>query len=97
MKSPALRAGVQNSGGTPLTCDGLFTPDWNAVRAANPGSLGQPLATGEKVFVQAWYRDLLTRPSSVIDDAASCLGNERDPTRATQPNLRPCGANRRHL
>ncbi|MCY3001169.1 MAG: hypothetical protein NTV21_05140 [Planctomycetota bacterium] len=69
VKSPTLRTGVQNSGGTPLTCDGLFTLDWNAFQAANPGSLGQPFATGEKVFVQAWYRDPLAAKATNLSNA----------------------------
>ena len=57
VKTPTQRTGAQLSGGTVNACDGTFTLDWNAFQTANPGALGQPWVTGEKAYVQAWFRD----------------------------------------
>jgi subtilisin-like proprotein convertase family protein len=54
---PTRALGVQHSGGTLAQCDGAFTVDWDAFQAANPSALGNPWSIGDKVFVQAWYRD----------------------------------------
>jgi hypothetical protein len=57
VKSPLERTGVQNSGGNAGNCDGEFILDWNAFQLSHPGSLGQPFSVGQKVYMQAWYRD----------------------------------------
>jgi subtilisin-like proprotein convertase family protein len=57
IKIPTRALGMQHSGGTLAQCDGAFTVDWDAFQAANPSALGNPWSIGDKVFVQAWYRD----------------------------------------
>jgi hypothetical protein len=49
--------GVQNTGGTIGSCSGTLSIDWNAFMAANPSALGNPLAAGQQVFAQGWFRD----------------------------------------
>jgi hypothetical protein len=57
VKTPTQRMSVQNSGGVGGACDGVFLEDFNTFRAANPGALGQPFASGQRVDCQAWFRD----------------------------------------
>jgi len=57
VKSPTQRTFAQASGGIANTCSGAFSQDWNAFQALLPGALGQPFAAGDKVYVQAWFRD----------------------------------------
>jgi subtilisin-like proprotein convertase family protein len=57
VKGPTQRAGSQGSGGTTNACNGAFSLDWDAFVAANPLAVGVPFAAGDKVFVQAWFRD----------------------------------------
>jgi hypothetical protein len=57
VKAPTQRMTTQNSGGTINACDGALSIDWLAWVAANPGSLGLPLAAGQNYFGQAWFRD----------------------------------------
>lgn len=57
VKAPTQRAGTQNSGGSSGLCDGSYALDWNAFALANPTALGAPFTPGEKLYVQAWYRD----------------------------------------
>ena len=51
---PAQRTGTQDSGGSPGTCDGLLSLDFNAWMTENPGKA--PPA-GSLVYAQAWFRD----------------------------------------
>jgi hypothetical protein len=69
VKSPNQRTGTQNSGGTPNLCDGAFTLDWNAYQAAHPGALGNPFLAGDKVYVQAWFRDPPAPKTTNLSDA----------------------------
>lgn len=57
VQAPYRRMGASNSGGTPGSCDGTFTIDWNAFVAANPGTFGDPFLPGETVWAQCWFRD----------------------------------------
>jgi hypothetical protein len=57
VKPPTARTGPQSSGGTSGQCNGALTLDWNAFQLATPGSLGQPWASGNKAYVQGWFRD----------------------------------------
>ena len=45
------------SGGTSGACNGTLSLDWNAYQMANPTSLGNPWAVGNKAYAQAWFRD----------------------------------------
>ncbi len=55
--APYQRCGSLSSGGTPGACDGVFAFDWNSFIAAHPLALGAPFQGGERVWIQAWYRD----------------------------------------
>jgi Tol biopolymer transport system component len=57
VNTPTQRTPVQSSGGTNTACDGVFTLDFNAYRAANSTALGQPMAAGLVLDAQAWFRD----------------------------------------
>ncbi len=66
--NPVQRMGTQNSGGTAGVCDGVYTEDWNAYRASHPSALGQPFASGDSVWAQAWYRDPAASKSSGLSN-----------------------------
>jgi hypothetical protein len=57
VKAPTQRTPTQSSGGTAGLCNGALALDLNSYLTANPGSLGQPFAAGNKIYAQAWYRD----------------------------------------
>ncbi|MBL8804415.1 MAG: hypothetical protein JNN27_20635 [Planctomycetes bacterium] len=57
VKGPTQRAGSQGAGGTTNACDGAFSLDWDLFVTNNPTAVGVPFAAGDKVFVQAWFRD----------------------------------------
>jgi hypothetical protein len=69
VKPPVQRTLLQSSGGTTNLCDGALTLDWNAFRAANPGSLGQPFNVGQHVFAQGWFRDPPSAKTTAFSDA----------------------------
>lgn len=69
VKSPIQRTALLNSGGTPLTCNGVLTLDLNAFRAANPGALGEPLSVGQQLNAQGWHRDPGAAKSTGLSDA----------------------------
>jgi subtilisin-like proprotein convertase family protein len=57
VKGPTQRTGSVSSGGTLNACNGVLSLNWNAYQTANPGSVGNPFASGNHVYVQGWYRD----------------------------------------
>lgn len=57
VKPPTQRMISQSSGGLANSCTGSLAQNWNAFQTAYPGSLGNPFSAGNKVFVQAWFRD----------------------------------------
>jgi Tol biopolymer transport system component len=57
VKQPTQRTPIQNSGGTLDACSGAYVLDWNAYQTAHPFALGNPWSIGDKVYVQAWFRD----------------------------------------
>ena len=69
VKSPTQRTTPQNSAGTLNACDGAFSLDWNLFLAANPSVLGAPFAAGDKLYVQAWYRDPPASKTTNLSDA----------------------------
>ncbi len=69
VKAPTQRLPIQNSGGTPNSCNGSFALDWNAFQAGNPLALGNPWSAGAKVYVQAWFRDPPAPKSTTLSDA----------------------------
>jgi hypothetical protein len=57
VKYPVQRTPVQNSGGTLNACNGVFALDWNAYQTTHPLALGNPWSVGDRVYIQAWFRD----------------------------------------
>jgi hypothetical protein len=55
--APTQRTGAQNSGGTLDQCNGSLKLNWNAFNSTHPGAFGAPLAVGQHVFAQGWFRD----------------------------------------
>ncbi len=55
--SPVQRLGIFDSGGSAGQCNGELRVDFNAWRAANPGSLGSPFVAGQVFYAQGWFRD----------------------------------------
>jgi hypothetical protein len=69
VKAPTQRSFQQNSGGTAGLCDGQLVLDWNVFQNAFPGALGTPFSAGDKVYVQAWYRDPPAPRTTNLSDA----------------------------
>jgi hypothetical protein len=69
VQPPTQRTNSQSSSGTAGVCDGAMTLDWNAWQAAHPTALGQPWGVGDKVYVQAWYRDPPAPKGTNLSDA----------------------------
>lgn len=57
VKSPTQRTFPQSSGGTASQCDGAFAVELNNFFNVFPSALGLPFASGEKLYVQSWFRD----------------------------------------
>jgi len=57
VKSPTQRTGPQSSGGSVGACNGALALNWDAFVSANPTAIGVPFGAGDKVYVQAWFRD----------------------------------------
>jgi len=57
VKSPTQRTFPQNSGGAINQCNGLLTVDLNNFFVVFPSAIGLPFSAGDKLFVQAWFRD----------------------------------------
>ena len=57
IKSPTQRTGTQTATGTVDACDGTLSLDWNAYLSSHPNALGNPFQAGEKLQLQAWFRD----------------------------------------
>jgi hypothetical protein len=69
VKSPTQRTPIQNSGGAGGACDGSVALDWNAYQSAHPLAVGNPWSVGDKVYVQAWFRDPLAVKSTNLSNA----------------------------
>jgi len=69
VKAPTQRTPSQPSGGTAGQCNGQLTLDWDAFQIANPGSLGNPWAAGDKAYVQGWFRDPPAPKTTNLSDA----------------------------
>jgi Tol biopolymer transport system component len=69
VKPPVQRTPIQSSGGTANACDGAFALDWNAYQSTHPLALGNPWSAGDKVYVQAWFRDPLAVKSTNLSNA----------------------------
>jgi hypothetical protein len=66
VRGPHQRTPVQAGGGTAGLCDGSFALDFNAWMAANP--VKAP-ASGETVWMQAWFRDPPAPKTTAFSDA----------------------------
>ena len=71
VRPPTQRTLSSNSGGTPGTCSGSFTLDWNAFQLANPTALGNPFGIGSAVEVQGWFRDPTSCKTTFLTPAAT--------------------------
>ena len=71
VRPPTQRTLSSNSGGTPGTCSGSFTLDWNAFQLANPTALGNPFGIGSTVEVQGWFRDPTACKTTFLTPAAT--------------------------
>lgn len=69
VRKPTQRTGAQTSGGSAGACDGVLTLDWDAWQLAVPNRPGSPWGSGDKVYVQAWFRDPPAPRSSNLSDA----------------------------
>jgi hypothetical protein len=69
--SPSQRTPSGLSGGTNGACDGTYSLDWNAWRAAHPTALGSPFAAGQVYYAQCWFRDPPAVKSTNLTDAVS--------------------------
>ena len=69
VKGPTQRAGSLFSGGSSNACNGGFELNWDTFVAANPTAIGVPFAAGDKVFVQAWFRDPPAPKTTNLSDA----------------------------
>jgi hypothetical protein len=56
VKAPTQRTAVQDTAGTNNACDGTMALDWSAFQLGG-GTLGSPFLAGNKVDLQAWFRD----------------------------------------
>ena len=57
VKGPLQRTKFSFPSGTSGQCDGVLGFDWNQHVAANPDTLGAPFQTGDRVWLQGWFRD----------------------------------------
>lgn len=69
VSAPVQRTTLSNSGGTANACDGSLSLDLNAFRAAHVNALGEPLAAGQQLNLQAWCFDAGAVKSSNLSDA----------------------------
>ncbi|MBL8801997.1 MAG: VCBS repeat-containing protein [Planctomycetes bacterium] len=57
VKAPLQRTKFSFPSGTSGQCDGVLGFDWNQYVAGNPDALGAPFQTGDRVWLQGWFRD----------------------------------------
>jgi sulfatase modifying factor 1 len=91
--APVQRMGTQDGGGTIGACDGLLQLDFNAWMTNHPSALGAPLAVGQVVRAQGWYRDPSAPGQTNLSNAvqfALCGGTSGD---TTPPAITSCAAN----
>jgi hypothetical protein len=69
VKAPTQRTTVLDSGGAANSCNGVLALDWLSFLAANPGTLGAPLAAGQVVNAQVWFRDPPSPKTTHLSDA----------------------------
>lgn len=69
VKAPTQRTDLQNSGGASPLCNGAYALDWNAYQLSTPLALGNPWRPGDRVYVQAWFRDPPAPKSTNLSNA----------------------------
>lgn len=69
VQGPLRRSPVQSSGGTGGACDGVLTLDWNQFVGGQSTPWGDPIAGGETIWIQAWFRDPLAPGGSNLSNA----------------------------
>jgi subtilisin-like proprotein convertase family protein len=69
VKAPLQRTSPQNPLGSSNACNGVLTLDWDAWQLANPTAQGNPWNVGDKVYIQAWFRDPPAPKSSNLSNA----------------------------
>lgn len=56
LRPPVRRVAALSTSGAGGGCNGAWSVDWNAWRAANPLAFGASFAAGDVLFAQAWVR-----------------------------------------
>jgi len=69
VNSPVQRMPAQNTGGTDGACDGTLFYDFLVHIVAHPAWLGAPLASGNVVGAQTWFRDPPAPQTTNLSDA----------------------------
>jgi hypothetical protein len=69
VKAPTQRTPVQTASGTPGSCNGAMSVDWNAFISSNPGAVGVPFSAGELVQAQGWFRDSGSPKTTMLSNA----------------------------
>ncbi len=67
--APRQRTDVASSGGTAGACDGVLALDILSWAAAHPGALLTPLAAGQAMYFQGWFRESSLQPASALSNA----------------------------
>jgi hypothetical protein len=67
--APVQRTPLAASGGTLGQCDGALAIDWLEYVATNPGALGTPFSSAQRVNAQAWFRDPQAQKTTNLSDA----------------------------
>jgi Tol biopolymer transport system component len=69
VRPPYQRTPLQDSGGSAGACDGSYQLDWNLFQLANASSLGNPWMLGQRIYVQAWFRDPASTATTALSNA----------------------------
>jgi len=69
VRPPIQRVSAASTGGTGGACDGSLVLNLRNWLAAHSSALGQPIAVGQAINVQAWARDPLAPGASMLSDA----------------------------
>lgn len=69
VSAPRQRTDVASSGGSAGACDGALVLDILSWAAAHPGALLTPLAAGQALCFQGWFRESSLQPASALSNA----------------------------
>lgn len=73
VKAPVQRTRFTSPGGTTGQCDAQLTLDWNTYLQTTPAALGQPFQSGERIWMQGWFRDPASQNTTSLTGAISFL------------------------